>query len=156
MKEDSAHVPVGDTECTVFKQASVTDGLGPTFHDRRPQHGKDCATYRERWSQTPPLKQICEYVNFAHGVSISVIFTHGVRSSLNWSKCQGHMTFLGARGMTFCKCEGHDLLLITHETSHQCWICQSGLISSSIVSLSLPQSPLLIRVGAPCWDFLNG
>ena len=105
MEEDSAHIPTRDIRCAVFRWASVTDGLGPTFCDRRPQHGKDCTTYRERWSQTPPLKQFCKCVNFAQGVSISVNYAHGVSFRLNWFKCQGHMTFH--------KCQGHDLLLIT-------------------------------------------
>ena len=40
MKEDSAHSPVGDTECGMFEEASVTDGQGLTFHEGRSQPGR--------------------------------------------------------------------------------------------------------------------
>ena len=56
---------------------------------RKTSTWKDYTTYKEKWPQTLLLKQICKCVNFAHRMSTSV----------NWFKCQGHMTFLGARGM---------------------------------------------------------
>ena len=47
------------------------------------------------------------------------------------------------------KCQGHEFSFKIVRPCHQCWICQSGLISSSFIATT----PLPIRVWALCFDY---